>query len=94
MDVKQAVQEAKNHILYLFGEEGVTNLGLEEVDFDDNAQVWIVTIGFSRPWDKPSTSSVASVLQQLGSPKRDYKVVRIDDAAGKVRSVKNRESKS
>jgi hypothetical protein len=36
MDVKQAVQEAKNHIVHLFAEEGVTNLGLEEVDFDDD----------------------------------------------------------
>lgn len=94
MDVKQAVQEAKSHILYLFGEEGVTNLGLEEVDFDADAQAWTVTVGFSRPWDKPPTGSVASALAQLAAPKRDYKVVRIDDATGKVRSVKNRESKS
>ncbi len=53
MDVKQAVEMAKNHIKDLFENEGISNLGLEEVDFDDQTSVWYVTIGFSRPWDKP-----------------------------------------
>lgn len=49
MDVKQAVEMAKNHIKDLFENEGISNLGLEEVDFDDQTSVWYVTIGFSRP---------------------------------------------
>ena len=34
MDVKEAVQVAKNYIIDLFGEEGIVDVGLEEVDFD------------------------------------------------------------
>jgi hypothetical protein len=93
MDVKQAVEMAKNHIKDLFENEGISNLGLEEVDFDDQTSVWYVTIGFSRPWDKPAEGLVA-LAQKLATPVRSYKVVRIDDISGKVRSVKNRETKS
>ena len=35
MDVKLAVAIAKEHITELFGEEEILNLGLEEVELDD-----------------------------------------------------------
>ena len=35
MDVKEAVTLAKNHITDLFAAEGIINLGLEEVEYDD-----------------------------------------------------------
>ena len=34
MDVKEAVQVAKNYVIELFAEEGIVDVGLEEVDFD------------------------------------------------------------
>jgi hypothetical protein len=92
MQVKEAVELAKSHIKDLFGSEGVSNLGLEEVEFDDRPGEWLVTIGFSRPWDKPE-STFAVLAQQLTYPKRTSKIVRIDDASGQVRSVRNREVK-
>ena len=53
MDVKEAVAYAKRYVLELFADENVTNIGLEEVEFDDRVNEWCVTIGFSRPWDEP-----------------------------------------
>lgn len=92
MEVKQAVEIAKNHILDLFANEGLSNLGLEEVEFDDVSGVWNVTVGFSRPWDKLSGAFAA--IAQAANPTRSYKVVKINDDSGRVLSVKNRESKS
>jgi hypothetical protein len=94
MDVKEAVNVAKNYIADLFRDEGIINLGLEEVEFDDRSSSWNVTIGFSRPWDRRITTIITAFTQQEGSPSRSYKVVRIDDNTKEVRSVKNRETKS
>lgn len=63
MDVNQAVALAKKHVADLFAEEKVTNIGLEEVEFDEAANVWNVTVGFSRPWDDPK-----NVLAALAQP--------------------------
>ena len=87
MDVKEAIRLAKSHLQEIFTDERIQNLGLEEVEYDDNNKVWSITLGFSRPWDTDSRS-----LAGLGIfPKRDYKVVRIFDPEKKVISIKNRE---
>lgn len=87
MDVKEAVSVAKQYVHDLFGEEKIVNLGLEEVIFDEKAKSWLITVGFSRPWDAPST--FGGILPQ-GDPKRSYKVVKIADADQRVLSVKER----
>ena len=92
MDLKQAVGLAKQHILELFAEEELSNVGLEEVELDEGANEWIVTVGFSRPWDQPR-SALAALTQQT-FPRRSYKVVRISNASNQVLSVKNREAQS
>ena len=86
MDVKQAVDLAKTHVADLFAKEGLVNLGLEEVEYDDARDLWRITVGFSRSWDQ--TGSVASLLAPAT---RTYKVVTIGNE-GKVISVKNRET--
>ncbi|HEY2991393.1 MAG TPA: hypothetical protein VGM22_01175 [Methylomirabilota bacterium] len=91
MDVKQAVDAAKKYVAELFSNEGVVNLGLEEVEFDDQTGMWNVTVGFSRPWDKPY-GGIASIGQIVSMP-RTYKVVKVQDVSGRVVSVKGRETK-
>ena len=59
MNVKEAVGLAVNHIRDLFEHEDISNLGLEEVEFDSDMQQWVVTVGFSRPWDYPSNTLAA-----------------------------------
>lgn len=96
MDVKEAVKLAKEHILDLFSEEDIRNLGLEEVEFNEEAKEWLITLGFSRPWNEPeSLNNIARAVAQLRSDQllqRSYKVVRIsDDSLHRIISVKNRE---
>lgn len=55
MDVKEAVRMARKYTAELFADDGIENLGLEEVVFDDEEKAWKVTIGFSRPWDSGGT---------------------------------------
>ena len=98
MDVKEAVQTAKKYITELFTDEKITNVGLEEVKFDDTSNNWEVTIGFSRPWDYEKFRN--SIAEAIASPLaertinrpavRSYKLVCINDNDGHVIALKNR----
>ena len=61
MDVKAVAQRAKTYVVDLFDDEEISNVGLEEVEFDDSVDRWIVTIGFSRPWDQKNSLNYAPV---------------------------------
>lgn len=92
MDVKMAVAMAKKEVSDLFEEEGIRNLGLEEVEFDDKSGAWRVTLGFSRPWDAPPDSPLAALAGAIAAnsqSRRSYKLVLIDDAQQKVLSVRS-----
>ncbi|MBE7158746.1 MAG: hypothetical protein INR62_09985 [Rhodospirillales bacterium] len=84
LDVKTAVILAKQYVADLFANEGIINLGLEEAEHDDSRGVWLITLGFSRPW-------TTNDLNVFAVPRRDYKIIAISDA-GQILSVKNRES--
>ena len=86
MDVKEAVQTAKNYIAELFTDETIANIGLEEVEFNDTSNNWEVTIGFSRPWQTNLLTVALSNRHQT----RSYKLVYINDDSGQVLSLKDR----
>ncbi len=93
MELKQAVTIAKNHIADLFRDEGVANIGLEEIvpdrnhDVNDPDFIWHITIGFSRTWDSQGPFGIAAGLPRG----RTYKVVDILGRDGTIMSVRNRE---
>ena len=60
MDVKQAVAAAKDYVADMFESEKITNIGLEEVEYDEFEKLWQITIGFSRPWDQDIGSLLAA----------------------------------
>ena len=88
MDVKEAVRTAKSYIADLFEGEEVADVGLEEVKFDEHQGSWVVTVGFSRPWDTSRNSVVAALSAER--PSRSYKVIHIADADGRVLSLSDR----
>lgn len=81
MEPNQAVAIAKQHVMELFGDESISNLGLEEIESD--GMYWKVTVGFSRPWN-------IGISPILGSTDRAYKVVSVNGDTGHVISVKDR----
>jgi hypothetical protein len=89
MEVKEAVKRAKEVITTIFAEESVENIGLEEVEFDQSANQWLVTIGFSRPWDQSLSSAVAFLSGSVRQ--RTYKIVVIPDSDSDRFAVRNRE---
>jgi hypothetical protein len=91
MDVKEAIATAKAYIADIYSDEGVFNVGLEEVEFGSTS--WDVTIGFSRRWDRPRANPFTMAVGQepdTTALSRTYKVVQIDDETGRVLGVRNR----
>lgn len=94
MEVKEAIAAAKSYVANVFDGDKIQNLGLEEIEFDDTNQLWIVTVGFSRPWDRRTPTLHDQMIGNYGRrdpyrPNRDYKVVSVRDSDGKVVSVRN-----
>ena len=90
MNVREVVQAAITYVKDIFESEGISNLGLEEVVFDSAAVEWVVTVGFSRPWDYPKNNMMAAIANVSMQPNRVYKVLRVRDSDGEILSVKNR----
>ena len=88
MNVKDAVHKAIEYIADIFESEHLENIGLEEVYLNENDNIWEVTVGFSRSWDHPRNALLG--VQSL-NPKRQYKIVKIDNESGEVKSIKIRE---
>jgi hypothetical protein len=89
MDVKEVVRIAVEYVADVFSADEPTNLGLEEVIFDDSNDCWNVTVGFSRPWDYEKRT-VLSDLTSSGGPKRHYKIVQVSNQDGKVNAIRIR----
>ena len=87
MDVREAVRTAKDYVNELFEEEGIRNIGLEEVTFEQTSNAWKVTIGFSRPWDLKGPLATALVD---GQHARSYKLLSLNDTSGRVESLVDR----
>ena len=92
MDVKNAVQLAIRYTTELFESEKISNLGLEEVAFYDANKEWVVTVGFSRPWDYAINTALAALSHPRVQPGRSFKIIRIHDENGEVVAVKNHPS--
>ena len=88
MNVKEAIKDAKTQIYEIFQDEKPTDIGLEEIEYNESDETWVITIGFLRPWDISSISVAESIAGIVGN-KRTYKVVRISDKNGKMLSIKN-----
>ncbi|GAC1338298.1 MAG: hypothetical protein NVSMB18_04500 [Acetobacteraceae bacterium] len=92
MDIKEAIVIAKGYVNEILAEEQVTNLGVEETEHDPRTGGWLITRGFSRPWNTPKTRA-QEVLENLGAVsnlRRSFKVVSVS-LDGQVVSMKNRQ---
>ena len=89
MDVKAAVGTAKKWLGTVLNDEGIMNVGLEEVEFDENQGLWLITLGFSRPWN--SVRNAFTALSGDPAAKRSYRVISVKDSNGEVVSMKRRE---
>ena len=94
MEVKEAVTLAKDYISEIYADEGISEIGLEEVEFHPEDKFWDVTIGFRRRFKKPvekQSSPILDIYKTHQITNRWYKSVRINDVDKRVLSVMDRE---
>lgn len=99
IDVKEAVHLAKGFASHLLEAEKISHLGLEAVERSEDGRYWLVTLGFSRPWDYPTRkrrprTALDDILPIADSePDREYKVFKVDAESGEVVGMQVFESK-
>ncbi|MCF6199006.1 MAG: hypothetical protein L3J67_06330 [Hyphomicrobiaceae bacterium] len=94
MDVKEAVTTARAYFEEVFEDEGIDTPTLEEVWFDEQNDIWCVTMGIRRETTSPANSP-ASMLEQIqGLASVKYKTVRISNKNGEAISIRNRETEA
>ena len=86
MEVKDAARVAIEYVTDLFKDQQISDVGLEEAEMDNN-NAWLITVGFHR---SAPQNALTSIQLTLSGRLRSFKVVKIDDATGKVLSLKNR----
>lgn len=88
MDVKEAAHTAKSYLIDVFSDEGITDVGLEEVELNAPSNTWKITLGFSRPWNRNRNPLIGALPDAYAG--RSYKVVSISNSSGRVISIKDR----
>ena len=96
MDVAEAIRVAKQYVTHVFADEPIQEIGLEEVSYDDSSNVWNVTVGFTRPWERETARTRRTSLYlnpDLHDPRarRTNKRLLISDRDGKPVAIKNRD---
>ena len=88
IDVKQAVQRAKDFAVDLYRNEKISRLGLEAIERTEDGKYWLVTLGFSRLWSRSKSRKhpLDEVLRNVREPQsgREYKVFKVDAQSGSV----------
>lgn len=88
LDMKAAVQTAREQAAQLFAEESLPNLALEEIEFDEEKQHWLVTLGFDSPNRVKRKTTGSSLFPSIEEEiQREYKVFRLDSNDGHLISM-------
>jgi hypothetical protein len=91
VDVKEAIRRAKTQVADLLEGEAYSQLGLEEVKFDDRNNEWVITLGLNRPWNVEKQSGGGALFGPPSSTTsrqlRTYKKVHIDGRTGEFVSM-------
>jgi hypothetical protein len=80
----ESIATAKQYVTKIYAEEAVTNLGLEEVEHSVQAGQWIVTLGFSRPWNTPRTRAHEVLENLVGRHRRTSHFSLYNDMLGMI----------
>lgn len=97
MDAKDAIAAAKSYVRDIYGEsENVSDISLEEVEFDPSSNRWMITVEFSRPLNTGFRTRARELLEAAGGEvaprRRVQKVVLVSDPDGRAVAMKNREA--
>lgn len=80
-DMHEAVTSAVEVINDVYRDEGISDIEVEEIEFDD--ENWLITLGFTR-------QKVRKALGGLALPTRTLKIVKIGRRTGQFAGMKIR----
>ena len=83
IDVKEAARNAAEYFADWYADQRYFDILLEEVEYDDDGDLWSITLGYSIP-------NPASVLGVKLPDYRRYKMFKVDAETGKVIFMKIR----
>lgn len=90
-DAKQAAMLALEYFNELFPNTAVSNVALEEVEFLEEENCWLITLGFDESVRiKSSPLSPAAHLFSSPATTRKFKIFKVNAKTGKVISMKIR----
>lgn len=88
IDIKNAVDAARDEAAELFANEPLVNLALEEIEFDEEKQHWLVTLGYDSPNRVTRKTTGPSLFPTIEEEiPRKYKLFRIDANDGHLISM-------
>jgi len=88
MDRIEAVQAAKKYARQLFSDEHISQVFLEEINFDADKDEWLVTISFA--YAQPALPLTPPLMRETRFGDRQYKVVHIADQSGDFTGMTDR----
>jgi hypothetical protein len=91
IDAKKAAQLAIEYFHELFTSSTISNIALEELEFSEGENCWLITLGFDETCrsNDPSQTRIPVVLR-LQKIVRKYKIFKVNAKTGKVISMKIR----
>jgi hypothetical protein len=90
VSVKEAVAAAIAYVKELYEGVSLRDLLLEEIEYSNASDKWLVTVGFSLPETKEVSTSVIFPSKTSRELSRRYKTVIIDAISGTPDSMKIR----
>ena len=90
IEAKAVVQTARELFADFFAGENIKEVGLEEAQYNYDADTWEITIGFLRVPESESHSEPMDTALDGFSGKRCYKTICIDNETGSFQGIKDR----
>ena len=90
IDVKQAAEIARTHLIDLLGDQEIADkkaITLEEFELSSDGKTWNVTLGYPVRETRALPAELAP-FSALEEPKRRFKTFRIGSKDGKLISMK------
>lgn len=91
MKAKEAIAQAKALLADFYADEVIAGIRLEEVEFDEPNDSWLITLGILRPPIEPASTIVAQAMPNNLQLTRTYKILRIPNNVADEPSMKIRE---
>ena len=90
MKAKEAIAQAKTFLSEFYAGEAVSGVRLEEVEFDEPSDSWLITLGILRPRLEPKAKIMTTITPDAPLV-RTYKILRIPNSVSGRPSMKMRE---